>query len=43
MTPWRGPTTEMDNNALALMLSLLWPDIASPLADPAFLAAAGTN
>jgi hypothetical protein len=40
--PWGGPGTNIGpQNTMAMMLALLWPDIAGPLADPAFLAAAG--
>ena len=39
--PWGGPgTTIGPQNTMAMMLALLWPDLAGPLADPALLAAA---
>ena len=42
--PWGGPGTSIGpQNTMAMMLALLWPDLAGPLADPAFLAAAGVH
>ena len=42
--PWGGPGTNIGpQNTMAMMLALLWPDLAGPLADPAFLAAAGVH
>jgi hypothetical protein len=42
MAPWAGPATSIGpQNTVAMMLALLWPDIAGALADPVFLAASG--